>query len=105
MRAIGMQPSFFAVDSRINTSAAAPSLIDDDDAAVMVPSFLKAAFSVGILSSRAFSGPSSLSMTTSPLRPDTVTGAISHANEPSAVAACARVTDAVAKASCSARVN
>jgi hypothetical protein len=39
------------VDARASTSAAAPSLIDELDAAVMVPSFLNAGLSVGILSS------------------------------------------------------
>jgi hypothetical protein len=67
-----------AVDSRISTSAAAPSLMDEDEAAVMVPSFLKAARRVGILSILAFSGPSSLSITVSPARLLTVTGAISQ---------------------------
>src|SRR5450830_812717 len=52
--AMTVQPSFFAVDSRISTRAAAPSLIDEDEAAVMVPSFLNAAFKVGIFSRRAF---------------------------------------------------
>jgi hypothetical protein len=76
MRAIGVRPSSLAVDSRIMTSAAAPSLIDDDEAAVTVPSFLKAGRSDGILSTLAFSGPSSFSMTVSPRRLATVTGAI-----------------------------
>lgn len=39
MRASGLQPSFAAVDWRIATSAAAPSLMDELDAAVIVPSF------------------------------------------------------------------
>src|SRR5450830_465398 len=85
--AITVQPSFLAVDSRISTSAAAPSLIDDDEAAVMVPSFLKAGLSEGIFSRRAFCGPSSRLITVSPPRPDTVTGAISHSKLPSLLAA------------------
>jgi lipid-binding SYLF domain-containing protein len=39
------------------TNAAAPSLIDEEDAAVIVPSFLKAGLSVGIFSGRALPGP------------------------------------------------
>src|SRR5471032_2133845 len=103
--AITVQPSFLAVDSRMSTRAAAPSLIDDDEAAVMVPSFLNAGRSVGIFSTLAFIGPSSLSMMVSPLRPDTVTGAISHLKWPSAVAATARRTDSIANASCASRVK
>jgi len=37
------------VDWRISTSAAAPSLMDEDEAAVMVPSFLNAGFREVIL--------------------------------------------------------
>src|SRR5450830_1470650 len=95
----------FAVDSRISTRAAAPSLIDEDEAAVMVPSFLKAGFSDGIFSRRAFCGPSSRLMTVSPPRPETVTGAISHSKLPSLLAAWARLTDSMANASCASRVN
>jgi len=43
-----LQPSFAAVDSRISTSAAAPSEIDEALAAVIVPSFLNAGFRLGI---------------------------------------------------------
>ena len=103
MRANGLQPNFFAVLSRINTIAAAPSLIDELDAAVMVPSFLNAGFNAGILSSLILPGPSSLAITVSPARPFTVTGAISFSNAPEAMAACARCTLVVANASCSAR--
>ena len=49
-RAIGCLPSFCATLSRVSTSAAAPSLIDELVAAVIVPSFAKAALSCGILS-------------------------------------------------------
>ena len=83
MRAIGFRPSLSAVDSRISTSAAAPSLIDDDEAAVMVPSLAKAGLSDGILSTLALSGPSSVSITVSPPLAATVTGAISHLKWPS----------------------
>ncbi len=96
MRAIGVTDMALAVDSRISTSAAAPSLIDDDDAAVMVPSFLKAGLSALIFSGLAFSGPSSLVITTSPPLPDTVTGAISQSKAPLPLAACARLTEAMA---------
>ena len=44
-RAIGFTPSRFAVDSRIITSAAAPSEIDDEFAAVTVPSLANAGLS------------------------------------------------------------
>ena len=46
-----------------------------------------------------------MSITVSPLRPATVTGAISHANVPSLLAASARASDASAKASWASRVN
>jgi hypothetical protein len=58
-----------AVDSRIITSAAAPSDIDDEFAAVTVPSFANAGLSVEIFSMFALNGCSSRSMTVSPLRP------------------------------------
>jgi hypothetical protein len=48
------------VDARIITSAAAPSLMLELLAAVMVPSFLNAGLSVGILSSLTLPGPSSM---------------------------------------------
>ena len=75
-------PARLAVDSRIITSAAAPSLMDELEAAVMVPSFLKAGLSVGILSSLTLPGPSSMEITVSPARPLTVTGVISAAKAP-----------------------
>ena len=87
------------------TRAAAPSLMLELDAAVIVPSFWKAGFSVAILSSLTLPGPSSMATTTSPARPLTVTGVISVAKAPDAVAALALCTDAVAKASCASRVN
>ena len=55
MRA-SLTPSFSAVDARISTMAAAPSEIDEELAAVTVPSFLKAGFRVGIFSGMAL-GP------------------------------------------------
>ena len=62
MRAIGLAPSSLADDSRASTStsAAAPSLIDELDAAVMVPPFLNAGLSEAILSSLTLPGPSSM---------------------------------------------
>ncbi len=85
--------------------AAAPSLMLELLAAVMVPSFLKAGLSVGILSSLTRPGPSSMAITVSPARPLTVTGVISVANAPDSVAALARCTEVVAKASCASRLN
>ena len=75
------------------------------DAAVMVPSFLNAGLSVAILSSLTLPGPSSMEITVSPLRPLTVTGVISALKAPDSVAALARLTLVVAKASCASRVN
>ena len=75
----------------IITSAAAPSLMLELDAAVIVPSFLNAGLSVGILSSLTLPGPSSMETTTSPARPFTVTGVISAAKAPDSVAALARL--------------
>ena len=49
-------------------TAAAPSEIDEELAAVTVPSFLNAGLSVGILATSSVKGVSSLSTTTSPLR-------------------------------------
>ena len=46
-----------------------------------------------------------MSISTSPLRPGTMTGAISHANVPSLLAASARDSDASANWSCASRVN
>ncbi|CUJ15414.1 Uncharacterised protein [Achromobacter ruhlandii] len=105
MRASGLTPSFSAVEARISTMAAAPSEIDDELAAVTVPSFLNAGLSVGIFSGMALVGASSVSTTVSPLRPATVTGVISHLKLPSSVAARARRSDSSENASCCSRVN
>ena len=105
MRAIGAAPRSWAVDSRLSTSAAAPSLIDELDAAVMVPSFLKAGLSDAIFSSLTLPGVSSLLMTVSPVRPLTVTGVISALKAPDSPACLARCTLRVAKASCASRVK
>jgi len=85
-----VQPSFLAVLSRINTMAAAPSLIEELEAAVMVPSFLNAGLREAILSSLTLPGPSSVDTTMSPDRVFTVTGVISASKAPDAVAALAR---------------
>jgi hypothetical protein len=104
--ASGLQPSFLAVDWRIITSAAAPSLMLELEAAVMVPSFLNAGLSVGILSSLTLPGPSSTLHGDSPLRVLTVTGVIS-ALKGARIDGGLGALDAgvMAKASCSARVN
>ncbi|CAG0989770.1 hypothetical protein RHDC4_02434 [Rhodocyclaceae bacterium] len=105
MRASGVTPSFSAVEARISTRAAAPSEIEEELAAVTVPSFLKAGLRPAIFSIWAFGGCSSFSTSTSPLRPETVTGAISHLKEPSLMAAWARVVEAMAKSSWAWRVK
>jgi hypothetical protein len=91
--------------SFIITSAAAPSLMLELEAAVMVPSFLKAGLSVAILSSLTLPGPSSTAMTRSPARSFTVTAVISAAKAPDSVAALARFTLVVANASCASRLK
>src|SRR3982750_391215 len=96
MRAMGARPRAFAVLSRINTSAAAPSEMLDEVAAVMAPSFLKAGLSDGILSSLALKGCSSNLMTVSPLGELSVTGAISQSKAPLSLAALARLVDVMA---------
>jgi len=58
-------------------SAAAPSEIDDELAAVTVPSLANAGLSEGILLMSQVNGVSSRATTVSPLRPLTVTEAIS----------------------------
>ncbi len=55
------------VASRISTSAAAPSAIDEELAAVTVPSLAKAAFKVGIFEISQLKGVSSRATTVSPL--------------------------------------
>ena len=68
------------------TRAAAPSLIELLLAAVIPPSRLKAGRKVGILAGSAFSGCSSVSMTSVPLRVVTLTGVISALNAPVSIA-------------------
>ncbi|EWS52414.1 hypothetical protein X551_04802 [Methylibium sp. T29] len=91
------------MEARISTSAAAPSEMLDEVAAVIVPSLPKAGFSAVILSSLALKGCSSRSTATSPALPASVTGAISQSKLPSLWAAIARCVDATANASIASR--
>ena len=84
----------------MSTSAAAPSEIEEELAAVTVPSLPNAGFSAGILLMSQVPGVSSRATTVSPLRVFTVTGVISASNSPASTARSARRTDSVAKASC-----
>ena len=105
MRASGVSPRFSASAALITTSAAAPSLMPDAFAAVTVPSLEKAGFSFATESKVAPARMySSFSTTTSPLRPDTVTGAISSLKRPAFWAASALFWEATANLSCSSRV-
>jgi hypothetical protein len=92
-------------DSRISTSAAAPSEMLLALAAVMVPSFLNAGLRPGILSSLALKGCSSNLTTVSPPGRASVTGAISQSKLPSSLACLARVVEAMANWSCASRVK
>ena len=89
----------------ISTSAAAPSEMEEELAAVTVPSLLNAGFMLGIFSTSQVPGVSSRAITVSPLRPFTVRGATSVSNSPPCMARMARRTDSVANASCWARVK
>ena len=82
MRASGFKPRDVAKDSRASTTAAAPSEMLAELAAVTVPSFLKAGLSAGIFDTSIVEGVSSLSMIASPLRVLVVTGATSSENAP-----------------------
>ena len=68
MRASGVRPRLSASLSRISTSAAAPSEIEQELAAVTVPPSRKAGRSVGIFSGRAFGGCSSAATRSRPCR-------------------------------------
>jgi hypothetical protein len=103
MRATGLAPRRAAVDSRIRTSAAAPSEMLDDVAAVIVPSFLNAGLRPGILSSLALNGCSSNLITVSPALPGIDTGAISHAKLPSSFAFFERSVELIANLSIASR--
>src|SRR5690349_6594545 len=104
-----LSPSFSAVERRIITSAAAPSEIELEFAAVTVPSLRNAGLSVGIFSKLALNGPSSCSMKRSFLpvltAAFTFMGVVSQANAPFRFAACARSSDAIAILSCSSRLK
>ena len=93
------------MDSRISTSAAAPSEMLDEVAAVMVPSFLNAGFRPGILSSLALNGCSSNLTTVSPALAATPTGAISQSKLPSSLARFARWVESIANWSIASRVK
>ena len=98
--------SRFARSALISTTAAAPSLIDDELAAVTVPSFLKAGLREAIFSGRASLGPSSSSTTVLlPFLSTSSTGAISALNAPSFCARCARWVLSRAYSSCALREN
>ena len=66
---------------------------------------VKAGRSVGILAGSLLLGCSSAETVVVPLRPFTSTATISRSNAPDACAFCARVSEAIANASCASRVN
>ncbi len=105
MVARGSSPRRSASPRFISTSAAPPSEIELELAAVTVPSLAKAGFSLGIFSGSVAKGCSSRSTTVSALRPVTVTGTISGPKLPSSVAPRARASEVMAKASWPSRVN
>ncbi|MOA38389.1 hypothetical protein D3C78_1600680 [compost metagenome] len=101
----GFRPCFCAWDWRISTSAAAPSEIELELAAVTEPPSRNAGFNEAILSSLAFGGCSSLLITTCSLPTVTVNGTISSLKLPSLIACCARVVEAMANASWASRLK
>jgi hypothetical protein len=102
MRASGSTPMRRAVDSRISTIAAAPSALADELAAVITPSALKAAFSVGTFSGFSLDGRSSR---ITPVVPEVATGANSQSKRPPSAAARARSIDAMANRSSASRLK
>src|SRR6185312_5691478 len=66
MRATGFSPFSLATSARARISAAAPSEIEDEFAAVTVPSLAKAGLSVGIFAASALRGCSSAPTLASP---------------------------------------
>ena len=98
MRASGLAPSASARPALMSTRLAAPSDIDEELAAVTVPSAANAGRSVGMRSGSMREGSSSVDTTVSPLRPVIVTGASSRSKAPSH-AARARSSEASANAS------
>ena len=105
MRASGVTPRLSASASDMSTIAAAPSEIELELAAVTVPSLRKAGLSVGMRSMFALSGCSSRSMRAVLLPAGASTATTSAPNEPSRIAACARVSDAIANRSWASRVK
>src|SRR6267142_1690347 len=105
MVASGSRPSLSAVERRVITRAAPPSEMELEFAAVTVPSFPNAGLSSGILSKLALNGDSSCSTKRSSLPALIAIGTVSHANEPSLLAFCARSSDATANLSWSSRLN
>ena len=99
------KPCASATLRRVIINAAAPSETEEALAAVIVPSLTKAGLSDGIFSGFAFPGCSSVARIVSPSRPVAVTGTISLANAPLAIASFARLSDRIAKSSWAARVN
>lgn len=85
--------SFSAVAWLARTSAAAPSDIDDELAAVTVPSSRKAGLRCGIFSGRAVPGCSSRATVCAPRRDVAVTGTTSPSNPPDEIAFCARASE------------
>src|SRR6266540_275197 len=85
-------------------SPAPPSLMEEEFAAVTVPSFLNTGLSAGIFSGLAAFGPSSSATTVfSPFFPSSSTGTISALKAPDRWASTARRVDSIAYSSCAAR--
>src|ERR1700730_12094820 len=105
MRAGCFHPLRAAIESRVRITAAAPSEMLAELAAVTVPSFLKDGFSEGILAMSRVEGVSSVSTSRSPLRVFAVTAAISDRKLPLATAALARRADSVANSSWARRLK
>jgi hypothetical protein len=105
MRARAVRPLASAAAARQRTSAAAPSEIEEELAAVTVPPSRKAGFSCGIFSGRALPGCSSVSIRVSPLRDVTVTGATSASKAPLSMRRKRVGQGAERVASCWSRVN
>src|ERR1700761_5297040 len=104
MRAIGLSASRVAVATPASKSTAAPSAIDEELAAVTVPSLSKAGLRLAIFAGSQVGGISS-SATTNELRRDcTSTGVTSDLKAP-APAAMARAIVPATYASCCARVK
>ena len=105
MRAVGVNPCCSTASLLANTNAEAPSEIELALAAVMVPSFLKAARNCGILSIRAWPGCSSTVTVVVPLRLTMSTAVISVSKSPLAIAALALDKDPMAKLSIASRLK